>query len=153
MDTRITSEELIRMGFVPEPERERLRKYLEARGRFLGSFGPRSDVSDGLKHGLSLLKDIREWSGSVPAAIQAHGTYLADQILPLVRQVAEPEEGETIEREVREFGTMVQNAPGPDPYGPLQQWLEEALARNQELTERLLGLKARLEEPSGTRAR
>jgi hypothetical protein len=67
--------------------------------------------------------------------------------------LVEPETGLAIEREVHEFRDMARNAPPPEPYGPLEQWLGEVQARNQRLNQRLLDLKARLESADAKRRR
>jgi hypothetical protein len=70
-----------------------------------------------------------------------------------VRHLAESDEGVTIEQEVHEFRDITRNTPPPERYGPLEQWLGEVQARNQRLTQRLLGLKTRLESADAKRRR
>ena len=104
----ISFSELVSNGFVPLDEQERLRRYLQARGKFINIFGPGSgDGPDG--RALEAVRQAAHVAEVLRDQLMERHAFLSGHVLPLVIELLqrEPERLRDFEGQLRAFGDQI----------------------------------------------
>ena len=126
MEPPVTSEELIRKGFVDASRQKELEEYLGARRDFLGLFGPRSEFTDRIERTFACLGSLQQMLAELADASGCHAEFLEKDIQPLVQILADEKEQSAIKQQIFEFNELVHKIPCPDPL--LESWLRHLLS-------------------------